>query len=295
MTAPAMGVPPAAESMRPALVRSLSSAGRAGLIYGLVTIAVSVLLFPFYWTVAAAFKGTGEVTAYPPVWAFTPTLDNFRELFQALGAFDALINSLVIVGVSTCLALLFGSMEAYALARFEIKGKDMIALDILLIRMLPPIVSVIPLFLLAKKLGLFDSHAILIAVYTLAGLPFVVWVMRVFIQDVPRSVEEAALIDGCNRLQVLFRITLPLVLPGLAATVVIVFIFAWNEYLYASLLTSSNARTLPVVTAVAIKPRAISWGVASAAGVLMSAPVIVLALLVQRYLVRGLTFGVVKG
>jgi len=149
MTAPVMDVPPAAESMRLLLVRSLSSAGRAGLIYGLVTIAVSVLLFPFYWTVAAAFKRTGEVTAYPPVWAFTPTLDNFKELFQALGAMGALINSLVIVGVSTCLALLFGSMAAYALARFEIKGKDMIALDILLIRMLPPIVSVIPLFLLA--------------------------------------------------------------------------------------------------------------------------------------------------
>jgi multiple sugar transport system permease protein len=291
----ALGAPAVADSNARALVRGLGAAARAGLIYGLVTVAVSILLFPFYWTVAAAFKQTGDVTAHPPVWAFTPTLDNFRELFESLGALDALINSLVIVGISTCLALLFGSMAAYALARFEIKGKDMIALDILLIRMLPPIVSVIPLFLLAKKLGLFDSHVILIAIYTLAGLPFVVWVMRVFIQDVPRSVEEAALIDGCNRLQVLFRITLPLVLPGLAATVVIVFMFAWNEYLYASLLTSSNARTLPVVTAVAIKPRAISWGVASAAGVLMSAPVIVLALLVQRYLVRGLTFGVVKG
>lgn len=278
-----------------AILRALGAALRAAALYGLVTVALSAFLFPFYWTVAAAFKSMGEVTAFPPVWAFTPTLDNFRELIDQLDALGALKNSLIVVGISTCLALVFGSMAAYALARFDIRGKDVIALEILLVRMLPPIVSVIPLFLLAKKLGLFDTHAILIAIYTLMGLPFVVWVMRVFVQDIPRSIEEAALIDGCDRLQVLFRITLPLVLPGIAATVVIVFMFAWNEYLFASLLTSSDARTLPVVTATAIKPRAISWGVASAAGVLMSAPVIVLALLVQRYLVRGLTFGVVKG
>ena len=265
------------------------------LVYGMVAVVLAFFLFPYFWMVASAFKSPGDVTAYPPVWVFAPTLDNFRELIYEMGALSALRNSLIVVGISTCLALIFGSMAAYALARFNIKGKETIALEILMVRMLPPIVSVIPLFLLAREFGLFDTYWILIAIYTLMGLPFVVWVMRVFIQEIPRSVEEAALVDGCTRLQVLFRISLPLLLPGLAATVVIIFMFAWNEYLFATMLTSSDAKTLPVVAANTVKPRGISWGVASAAGVLMSVPVVVLALMAQRYLVRGLTFGVVKG
>ena len=265
------------------------------LVYGMVAVVLAFFLFPYFWMVASAFKSPGDVTAYPPVWVFAPTLDNFRELIDEMGALSALRNSLIVVGISTCLALIFGSMAAYALARFNIKGKETIALEILMVRMLPPIVSVIPLFLLAREFGLFDTYWILIAIYILMGLPFVVWVMRVFIQEIPRSVEEAALVDGCTRLQVLFRISLPLMLPGLAATVVIIFMFAWNEYLFATMLTSSDAKTLPVVAANTVKPRGISWGVASAAGVLMSVPVVVLALMAQRYLVRGLTFGVVKG
>lgn len=270
-------------------------AGRVVLSYAAMLIALLFFLFPYYWMVSAAFKGPGDVTAYPPVWIFEPTMENFVELFRDLGAMQALTNSLIIVGISTCLAIIFGSMAAYALARFEIKGKEMIALEILLFRMVPPIVSVIPLFILARKLGIFDTYWVLIAIYTSMGLPLAVWVMRVFTQEIPKSIEEAAMIDGCNRLGALYRVTIPLMLPGLVATIVIVFMFAWNEYLFASLLTSQDARTLPVMTAVSIKPRAISWGVASAAGALMSLPVVVLALLVQRYLVRGLTFGVIKG
>lgn len=264
-------------------------------VYGMVAVALVFFLFPYFWMVVSAFKSPGDVTAYPPVWLFEPTLDNFRELIESMGALSALRNSLIVVGLSTCLALIFGTMAAYALARFNIKGKETIALEILMVRMLPPIVSVIPLFLLARKFGLFDTYWILIAVYTLMGLPFVVWVMRVFVQEIPRSIEEAALVDGCTRLQVLFRISLPLMLPGLAATVVIIFMFAWNEYLFATMLTSSAAKTRPVVAANTVKPRGISWGLASAVGLLMSIPVVVLALLAQRYLVRGLTFGVVKG
>jgi multiple sugar transport system permease protein len=264
-------------------------------VYSAIVAALAFFLFPYFWMVASSFKSPGDVTAYPPVWLFAPTLENFRELIGDMGALSALRNSLIVVGVSTCLALIFGSMAAYALARFKIKGKEAIALEILMVRMLPPIVSVIPLFLLARQFGLFDTYWILIAIYTLMGLPFVVWVMRVFIQEIPRSVEEAARVDGCTRLQVLFRISLPLMLPGLAATVVIIFMFAWNEYLFATMLTSSAAKTLPVVAANTVKPRGIAWGVASAAGVLMSVPVVVLALMAQRYLVRGLTFGVVKG
>jgi multiple sugar transport system permease protein len=264
--------------------------------FALLALAVTAFfIFPVYWMVSSAFKSDQDVSQFPPVWLFTPTLENFAKLFVEMNALDALINSAFIVCIATLIAMAAGTMAAYALARFQIGGKNAMALEILSVRMLPPIVSVIPLFIIARVLGIFDTPWLLIAVYALAGLPFVVWIMRVFIQDIPQSVEEAAMIDGCGQIEAFWRITLPLLLPGLAATMVIVFMFAWNEFLFASMLTSQNAKTLPVIAANAIQPKAIAWGLASAAGVLMSLPVIVLVLLMQRYLVQGLTLGAVKG
>ncbi len=262
----------------------------------LLALVVTVFFaFPIFWMVTSSLKSEIDVASYPPQWLFTPSLHSYRQLFEEMSALDALINSCVIVGLATCLAMIAGTLAAYAMARFDIKGKNVLAFEILSIRMLPPIVSVIPLFIIAKQLGIFDTPWLLIAVYTLSGLPFVVWVMRVFIQEIPPSIEEAALIDGCSRYEAFWRVTLPLLLPGLAATMVIVFMFAWNEFMLASILTSRDAKTLPVIAANAIKPKAISFALASAAGVLMSLPVVVLVLLMQRYLVRGLTLGAVKG
>jgi multiple sugar transport system permease protein len=262
----------------------------------LMALAVTAFFFfPIYWMATSSLKSENDVATYPPLWNFTPSLHSYRQLFEEMSALDALINSCVIVGMATCFAMIAGTLAAYAMARFDIKGKNFLAFEVLSIRMLPPIVSVIPLFIIAKQLGIFDTPWLLIAAYTLSGLPFVVWVMRVFIQEIPQSIEEAALIDGCSRYQAFWRVTLPLLLPGLAATMVIVFMFAWNEFLLASILTSREAKTLPVIAANAIKPKAISFGLASAAGVLMSLPVVVLVLMMQRYLVRGLTLGAVKG
>lgn len=268
---------------------------RLALLWLLALAAVLFFAFPIYWMAVSSLKSEADVASFPPLWVFRPSLHSYRQLFEEMGALDALINSCVIVGIATCLAMIAGTLAAYALARFDVKGKNVIAFEVLSIRMLPPIVSVIPLFILAKQLGIFDTPLLLIAVYTLSGLPFVVWVMRVFIQEIPRSIEEAALIDGCGRFQAFWRVTLPLLLPGLAATMVIVFMFAWNEFLLASILTSRDAKTLPVIAANAIKPKAISFALASAAGVLMSLPVVVLVLMMQRYLVRGLTLGAIKG
>ncbi len=263
--------------------------------YVLALLALAFFSFPTAWMLMSSLKAEADVAVYPPIWLFAPSLESFRHLFAEMNAWDAFLNSSLIVGLATAFAMMAGTLAAYALARFDIKNKNFIAFEILSIRMLPPIVSVIPLFMIAKQLGVFDTPWLLIAVYTLNGLPFVVWVMRVFIQEIPQSIEEAALIDGCSRFECFWRVTLPLLLPGLAATMVIIFMFAWNEYLLASILTSKDARTLPVIAASAIKPKAISWGLASAAGVLMSVPVVVLVLMMQRYLVRGLTLGAVKG
>jgi len=267
----------------------------AALYWALALLATAFFFFPVFWMFASAFKSDAVSSTYPPVFLFAPSLENFAHLFTEAGAGRALWNSFFIVTLSTLLAMIAGTMAAYALARFDLRGKNTLALEILSIRMLPPIVSVIPLFMIARWLGVFDTPWLLIAVYTLTGLPFVVWIMRVFIQDIPQSVEEAAMIDGCGRIEAFWRVTLPLLLPGLAATMVIVFMFAWNEFLLASLLTSSEAKTLPVIAANAIKPKAIAFGLACAAGVVMSVPVIVLVLMMQKYLVQGLTLGAVKG
>ena len=279
---------------------SSSTAPRGSLFSGigyylLALIATAFFAFPIVWMTLSSLKSDVDISAYPPKWIFSPTLESFRKLFIELNAMDALINSAFIVCLATLFAMIAGTLAAYGLARFDVKNKNFIAFEVLSIRMLPPMVSVIPLFIIAKQLGIFDTPWLLIAVYTLNGLPFVVWVMRVFIQEIPQSIEEAALIDGCSRVECFWRVTLPLLLPGLAATMVIIFMFAWNEFLLASILTSSEARTLPVIAASSIKAKAISWGLGSAAGVLMSLPVVVLVLLMQKYLVRGLTLGAVKG
>lgn len=268
---------------------------RALVCWGLAVTATLFFFFPVFWMFSSAFKTDAVSSTYPPIFLFNPSIENFAHLFQEADAGKALLNSFFIVTLATLFAMTAGTMAAYALARFDIKGKNALALEILSIRMLPPIVSVIPLFMIARWLGIFDTPWLLIAVYTLTGLPFVVWIMRVFIQDIPQSVEEAAMIDGCGRIEAFYRVTLPLLLPGLAATMVIVFMFAWNEFLLASLLTSSSAKTLPVIAANAIKPKAIAFGLACAAGVIMSLPVIVLVLMMQKYLVQGLTLGAVKG
>lgn len=267
---------------------------RAVLLWVAAVAVTGFFFFPVYWMFSSAFKSDAVSSTFPPVFAFAPSMENFAHLFTEADAGKALWNSFFIVTIATLLAMTAGTMAAYALARFDIKGKNAMAIEILSVRMLPPIVSVIPLFMIARWLGIFDTPWLLIAVYTLTGLPFVVWIMRVFIQDIPQSVEEAAMIDGCGRIEAFWRVTLPL-LPGLAATMVIVFMFAWNEFLLASLLTSSEAKTLPVIAANAIKPKAIAFGLACAAGVIMSMPVIVLVLMMQKYLVQGLTLGAVKG
>lgn len=275
--------------------RTLKNGAGAVAAYLCAIGAALFFAFPIFWMVSSSFKSEVDISAYPPVWNFVPTMANYAQLFTELNAWQALMNSALIVGLATCIAMAAGTLAAYALARFDVKGKEFLAFEILSIRMLPPIVSVIPMFIIARQMGIFDTPWLLIAAYALSGLPFVVWVMRVFIQDIPQSIEEAAMIDGCSRFETFWRVTLPLLLPGLAATMVIVFMFAWNEFLLASMLTSQEAKTLPVIAANAIKPKAIAWGLASAAGVMMSLPVVVLVLLMQRYLVRGLTLGAVKG
>ena len=251
-------------------------------------------VFPIYWMLATSLKTRADVFAYPPQWLFHPTLDNYQQALTAGHFFQSLLNSLVIATLSTAIAVILGSAAAYSMARFKVGGR-FLPLWVLSTRMFPPIVIVVPVFLLLSNIGLVDTYPGLIAVYVTVGLPFVIWLMRGFFLEIPPALEEAAWIDGCDRLRAMVRVVLPLTTPGLAVTSIFVFMSTWNEFLLASVLTGPVTRTAPIAAAQFSTEYSIEWGPLMAAGILCLAPMVIAGLLVQPYIVRGLTLGAVKG
>jgi len=203
-------------------------------------------------------------------------------------------NSTIVVSLTTLISLALGTLAAYGLARFQFPRREDIAFWILSLRMLPPMAVVIPFFLLGRFIGLLDTHILLIIVDLSFNIPFTVWMMRGFIEEIPQEVEEAAWIDGCSRIQGLFRVVFPLILPGIAATAIFCVIQSWNEFALAFFLTSFNARTVPTTVTFFLSVLGVIWGEMAAVGVVATAPVLLFALLVQKYLVRGLTLGALK-
>jgi multiple sugar transport system permease protein len=252
----------------------------------LLVLALLITLLPVYWMVITSLKTQLEVFAAPPTFApQRPTLENYISLFanRNLGAY--LLNSLII-----------GSLAAYALARFRIgRLNERISFWVLAPRMIPPIAIVVPIFLILQQFGLINKHLGLILVYTAFNLPFVVWMMRSFFQEIPIDLEEAAMVDGASRLRSFWHVVLPLAAPGLVATAIFAIITTYNEFFFALILTSTPAAaTLPVGTASLIGKTQTLFGEMAAAGVVATAPIVFFALLVQRHLVRGLTMGAVK-
>ena len=276
-----------------------SGVGGRWMKYGLVVLAVLSALLPVYWMMTISLKKEVDQFAVPPKWfAFSPTLAHYRDAFVERSFGQYLMTSAIVAVTSTICALVLGTLAAYALSRFRLPHKlnTRLALWILSTRMFPPIVTAVPLFLLMSDVRLLDTMASLIIVYTAFNLPFVVWMMRGFFNEIPRDLEEAARVDGDSRLGALRRVILPLVTPGLAATAVFCLIISWNEFLFALTLTQTDAAmTLPVGIAGRVTQYEIEWGVMSAAGVVAMIPILVFALAVQRYLVRGLSLGAVKG
>ena len=264
----------------------------------LAIIAIAAALAPVYWVVTIALKTEIDQFAQPPMWLFAPTLDHFKVLFTTRSMEQALWNSIIAAVGSTALALAAGVPAAYALNSLPWPAgwADRIGFWILSNRLLPPIVTIVPLFLMLRDLHLLNSIWSLTAVYTAFHLPFVVWMMRGFLAEVPREIEEAARLDGASSFRILQSIVLPLVRPGLAATAAFCMIAAWNEFLFALILTQTGAAsTLPVAIASRVTQYEIKWGVMAAAGVIAMLPVLIFAGLTQRYLVRGLSLGAVKG
>lgn len=267
--------------------------------YALAGLALAAALAPIYWLISISLKREIDQFAQPPLWwGFTPTIEHYRDAFftRSFGRF--LGNSALVTAGSTLAALGIGTPAAYALARFRWPDGwgERLSFWILSTRMLPPIVTIVPLFLMMREVRLLNSLVGLGIVYTGFNLPFVIWMMRGFFEEIPPELEEAAMLDGESRFGALIRIVLPLARPGLAATAIFCSIVAWNEFLFALILTQTEAATtLPVGIAARVTQYEIQWGAMSAAGVVAMVPVLVFASAVQRYLVRGLSLGAVKG
>ena len=265
----------------------------------LLIFALVFFLFPVMWMFITSFKTEAEYFAYPPV--FIPEDFSLRNYFNAMafppdgrGGLQGLRDSLIIALSTALVALIIGAPAAYSLARFRIGGENL-SFWILSTRMFPPVASALPLFLIFKNLRLLDTHMALIIANTIFNLPFVIWLLKGFFEELPAEIEESALIDGCTYWGSFARIALPLVAPGLMVTALFSFIFAWNEFMFALLLTRRSVRTLTIIVPSLVGGHEILWGEIAAIGVIAIIPGVLLSIMLQRYLIRGLTLGAVKG
>jgi multiple sugar transport system permease protein len=253
-----------------------------------------VCVFPFYWMVTASFKQQPDILSSTPQFLFEPTLQNYVDAFGKFDILKSLKNSLFVALVTVVLSLVLGTPAAYAIARFEFKGKSDIWFWFISNRMLSPIVVALPFFLIARNLKLLDTPWALILIYLTFNVPIVVWICADQFRNIPKELDEAATLEGYSSFAIFWKIGLPLAMPALAVSAIFSFIFSWNELLYALILTRSEAKTAPVVATSFMSGYELPWGQIMATGTLVALPVIVFSMIVSRQLVRGLTAGAVK-
>ncbi|MBL8905412.1 MAG: carbohydrate ABC transporter permease [Rhizobiales bacterium] len=260
-----------------------------------LTVFIIFVLAPLYWVFVTSIKPSDDYLAIPPVWyPDQPTIIHYTAALFDYRGLNGLINSLIISVAATFLSCLFGTLMAYSLARFNTGGQHL-SFWVLSQRFLPPIAIVLPIFLNYRALGLNDTHIGMILAYTVFTLPVSVWMMFAYFRGMPRSLEEAALVDGCTRWTSFWRVAVPLAAPGIVAAAVFTFIACWTEFFFALVLTSRNAYTLPTVFRAFLSFQGAQYGEASALAIVSLVPSIVLGVLVQKHLVRGLTLGAIRG
>ncbi|HXU55836.1 MAG TPA: carbohydrate ABC transporter permease [Casimicrobiaceae bacterium] len=265
-----------------------------------ITAAAAVILvvwsFPVLWALLTSFKTERDVLAYPPKLIFAPTLANYTDvLFGSASLLPNLWSSFIVASFATALAMLIAVPAAYALARLEFPAKHGTGFYVLATQMLPPVGLIIPYYLALQKLAALDTYSGLVVIYLTFSLPFAIWLMVSYFEDVPREMEEAALLDRAGRLRALWHVILPQVRGGIAVTTIFVFLNAWNEFLFAVVLGGNRVRTVTVAMFNFISVEQTLWAKLAAGAVLAMAPVILLGLLAQRHIVKGLTVGAVKG
>jgi multiple sugar transport system permease protein len=264
-----------------------------------IAVALILTLFPVYWIAANSFKFDIDIFSVPPQWfPANPTLKHYNAAFVERPFLQYGLNSLIIAVATTSVSLVLGTMAGYALARFQYPGqwRHQISFWILSTRMMPPIVTIIPLYLAFNYLDMLNTKWAVVIAYTAFNLPFATWMMKSYFQDLPVELEEAAMVDGDTRWGAFLRVALPLARPGLAATAIFCLIISWNEFLLALILTlTERSQTLPIGIAGRVTQYNTYWGEISAAGFTACIPIMIFAFIVQKHLVRGLSFGAVKG
>lgn len=265
-----------------------------GIKYLVIAILIAISLFPVFVLVTTSLKTQAQAFSIPPVWFFVPILKNYFEVLFQEKFLRYLSNSTVVALISTILTLIVGALAAYSLSRFRFMGRSVFSTVALALRMIAPAVLVVPLFVLWGRFGLRDTRIGLIIAYTALNLPFAIWILRSFINEIPIELDEAALIDGCSEIGIFFKIVLPLIMPGVAAASIFVFRIAWNEFLLALVLTNRFTRTLPVATSLYLTDHGIQWGKLTAMGTLIAIPALLFTFLAARRLIQGLTAGAVK-
>jgi multiple sugar transport system permease protein len=270
--------------------------GFSASVYATLAMLALAFLFPLLWVVGLSFKTQIQVFAIPPLVLWTPTLANYVSVLRSSDFLQAFINSLVIASAAVLLSVCIGVPTAYGMARFPFRGRSLLFVSLLLMRMLPPIAVLVPMYVLFSKVGLTTTRLSVVLAYTTFSLPLVVWIMRGVFEDLPRELEESAWVDGASRFAAFRHVVLPLIRPGLVATTILCLQLAWNDFLFAAVLTNNATRTLPVLMAAyAGSDTGTDWGGMTASGVLVVLPVLVFSFLAQRHLVAGLSSGAVKG
>lgn len=253
------------------------------------------VIVPLYWVFNTSIKPSDDYLAIPPVWfPSEPTIVHYTAALFTYRGLEGLINSIIISSAATVLSALFGTLMAYSLSRYNTGGQHL-SFWVLSQRFLPPIAIVLPVFLIYRSIGIYDTHIGLILAYTVFTLPVSVWMMFAYFRQMPRSMEEAALVDGCTRWRAFWTVAVPLAAPGIVAAAVFAFIACWTEFFFALLLTSKNAFTLPTVFRAFLGFQGAQYGEAAALAIVSLGPSIALGVLAQRHLVRGLTLGAVRG
>ena len=263
--------------------------------YVMLVVLMAAVLFPLYWVVVTSFKTTRDAFAIPPVWFFEPTLDNYRRILANRTFLSAFANSFVVSILSSSIAVAIGAVAAYGLVQQEAPRRRSQEKFILSLRIAPALLFVIPVYFLATKIGALNQHWLLIAVYAFINVPFAISLLITFFDDIPRELRDAARVDGARELAIFRHVFLPAAKGGIVATMILCVLFTWNEFFVALVLSGRATQTLPVSVTSFLTFQGTQWGALTAAGSLIMLPMIVLGLLVQGQIVRGLTLGSVKG
>ncbi|MFH5185352.1 carbohydrate ABC transporter permease [Paenibacillus sp. TAB 01] len=265
------------------------------LLYAIIIISMLVFVFPIFWMIVTSLKNQTDAFTSVPKWTFAVTWDNYKTVLLEKNFLKYLFNSLYVSVLSTVIAVILGSGIAYPFARYKLAGAKNVLTWILTLRIVPPIVSILPIYIVFSKLNMLDTYTALVLMYSFMNLPLATWLLYGFFKDVPGEIEESALVDGCNRFSAFFRVILPIVGPGLVSAGLLSFIFAWNEFLFANILSGPHVRTAPVGLNEYATPVSVLWGQIAAAGTMIIIPIAVFTIALQRKMVRGLTMGAVKG